>query len=82
MIWAELMERTGDFYAALSVGEDPEIPEPAVHNYSHELSTDAEAYKPVTDYWRAVDQRLGITYPPSGLAPTANHDVNNASDSK
>lgn len=66
MIWAELMDRQGDFFTAISRGEDPDIPEPSVHHYSQEFSTDPNAYKDIVDFWRRVDDRLGIEHPRVG----------------
>src|SRR5436309_1498998 len=60
LIWAELMERTCDFYDATTECGHGAGGEPRIPDLSHQLSSDPVAHKPVTDFWRAVDRRLGI----------------------
>src|SRR5438445_380809 len=66
LIWSEVMDRTRDFYDATTACKHGAIAEPHIPgDLSRDLSTDPVAYKPVTDFWRAVDQRLGIQHPPA-----------------
>lgn len=66
MLWAEVMERTGQFEQIVDGGEEVDLCKPQFSNTSHQPSTDQAAYKSVIDYWRAVDERLGIAHPQRG----------------
>lgn len=63
-IWAQLTERVTDFYGAILACErSDEEPEPKPAAW-FQMCSDPAAYSTVVSFWRCVDQRLGIDYPP------------------
>lgn len=64
-IWAELTERTPDFYRAVALCNNRKDGDPLVPDHWYQASTDPDAYKQVVSFWHALDERLGIEYPPA-----------------
>jgi hypothetical protein len=68
-IWAVLTERQHDFSDAMTAAtprhplDDEQEPVPAPRP-SIELTVDPAAYAIVVSFWKEVDKRLGIDYPP------------------